>query len=203
MDHESEFRALLASTKIPFEHSGPPRHFTSIFASRYTIHAHHAGVVAVVHWHDDPEGGRSVGLNFLTAGDEPLEHPEAGTRSVRYLVEGATGMLETFSASCTAVFHYHKSDGFRSKSSLPIALPVQEHGDGVTHIEEATFTRREGNERRYSVQVTETDDAFSHVVEFDKTIRLNRRSLTGVLIQASSYSTQLVEVTQDDDNAEN
>ena len=200
-DHESDFRALLSSTHTPIDDDGSPGHFTAVFASRYSIGENHAGALAVVHWHDDPEGGRSIRLNFLKSGKEPLERPEPGTRSVQHLVGAATDLLGSFSASCTAVFHYHKSDGFRSNSSLPIVLPVQEHRGGVTHIEEATFVRREGDAKRYSIHVNETDDAFTHVVEFDKAIRLDRRSLTGVLVKASAYSTELVEVTEDDDKA--
>ena len=198
---DEEFRSVLTSTMTRTFDADEEGKFDSVFASRFVVVGRHLGVVAVVHWANEPSA-RSMGLNFISTGDEKLQPAQRGARAVSRLTRIAADTLDPFKVSCRAIFEYQESDGFRSKSSLPIPLPIREHDAGVTHIETAEFSRRELDEIKYRVAVTEEDATLIHHVEFDTTINLSRRSLYEVLLEASSYSIQLVDVIGGVQNAD-
>lgn len=198
---DEEFRSLLTTTRTRSFDGDEEGRFDAVFASRFVVSGRHLGVIAVVHWANEPSG-RSMGLNFISTDDDPLRRPPGGERAVSRLTEIAANSLDPFKVSCRAIFEYQEADGFRSKSSLPIPLPIREHDTGVTHIETAEFARRELDEVKYRIAVTEEDATLIHHVEFDTTISLNRRSLREALLEASSYSLQLVNVIGGDKNAD-
>ena len=187
-----EFHNLLASTANHPRHGDDSEGIHAIFASRYTLDANHLGALVMVICDDINRGTGTICFNFIAPGNEPLPSQGRETKSVSRLLDSALEMLDTFKGSCRAVFRYEEGDGYEAASSLPIPLAVQEHGGGVTHIESATFVRRERDEVKYSVEVTEEDGSIMHQVEFDAKIRLSRRSFIDTLREASSRSMQLV-----------
>ena len=198
-----EFRSLLTSTANHSRHGDDPEGLHAVFASRYVIEGNHLGTLVMVLCDDINVGTGTMCFNIIAAGDEPLPRQSRETKPVSRLLNSAPAIVDTLKGSCRATFRYEEAEGFRAKSSLPIALAVQEYCGGVTHIESATFVRRERDEVKYSVEVTEEDGTITHQVEFDAKIRMNRRSFINTLREASSYSMQLVEKNEGDrDNAE-
>lgn len=187
------FRDLLTSTANHPKHDEGPEGLHAVFASRYAFGDKHLGVLVMVICDDLGKGSGTMCFNIIAAGDEPLPRPRVNTRPVSRLITLAPEMVDTFEGSCRAVFRYEESEGFRAKSSLPIPLAVQEHSAGVTHIESATFVRRERDEVVYSLEVEEDDGTITHQVEFDTEIQINRRSFVDALREARSLSMQLVE----------
>ena len=196
-----EFRDLLTSTANHPRHDDDSEGIHAIFASRYALDDNHLGVLVMVICDDINRGTGTICFNVIAAGDEPLARQWKGTKSVSRMLNSAPNMLDTFKGTCRAVFRYEETNGYRATSSLPIPLAVQEHGGGVTHIENATFVRRERGEVKYSVEVTEDDGTITHEVEFETNIRMNRRSFINALRQASSRSMQLVENYEEDKDA--
>lgn len=191
-DSSGELRELLNSTRAVHAHHHDSGRFNALFASRYAIGKNHLGVIILVLWEGGPQDDVTVCVNFIAPGEEPLTRPGTGTKAVSHLLDFASVGLDPISGSCVATFRYLESDGFRSTASLPFALPVQEHSDGVTHIEEALFIRREGDDVKYSVGVTEEEETIMHRVEFETGMQLTRGFFVETLDKASSYSKQLV-----------
>ena len=191
-----EFRTLVASTLNRSKGGDDTDGLEAVFVSSYTLQGNHFGVLVTVRCDDIEAGTGAVFFDFVEF-DEPLPRQRRKARPVSRLVSSASEMLDISEGFCRASFLYEEAEGFWSKSSLPIPLAVQEYGDGVTHIESATFVRREGDKIKYGVSVRKRGGTIAHQVNFDMTnlnmkIKMDRRSFADVLREASSHSMQLV-----------
>ena len=58
---------------------------------------------------------------------------------------------------------------------------VQSEESGVTHVEQAQFSRRVNDEIEYSISVYEDSDAITHVVEYKDTVQLDSKAISKLL----------------------
>ena len=172
----------------------------AIFASRYVIRGTiHKVQGVIVRIEDGEESNFQVSI-AVTRASSSLPRPPRTMRPVSRLLEVASDLFDKVNASCTASFEYKSSEGYRSRVVLPIVLPIEPDRSGVTHIESAQFSRRDGDSVEYRVAVLPSDDfdGFLHVVNFDDSIPLDQASIRGLLTKAGSFSNSLVTETVED-----
>jgi len=129
------------------------------------------------------------------ASDE-LPRPPATLRPVSYLVDASARLFGPVKAYCFAIFEYNESM-YQSKVRFPLPLIIQGSESGVTHVEEAQFSRRVNGDVEYRVSVSEGSSSITHLVNFETTVQLDRKSMSQLLDKARSFSGQLVVPTGD------
>ena len=122
---------------------------------------------------------------------DELPRPPVGMRRVSHLIDASSGLLGRIDATCIAVFEYVDS-AYRSNVHFPIPLIVQSDQAGLTHVEEAQFSRRVNDEIDYRISVSQGSSSIKHSVEFDTAIQLNNRNISQLLNRAGRISLQLV-----------
>lgn len=125
---------------------------------------------------------------------EDLPAPPRRYRPVSAVIEVAAHLFGLVDVQCDAVFEYEQSLGFRSKVIYPIPLILHENGDGVTHIENAQFSRRESDDIQYRILVINSEDSesFVHSVRFESTTDLGRVGIRKLFDKARLISSQLL-----------
>ena len=172
----------------------------AVFASRYTVQGTtHRVQGALIRTEDDEESKLQLSIIFVLA-PSSLSRPPRDIRPVSLLIGVAPSLVDEIQVDCSASFKYETSDGYRSKVTLPIALPIESDHSGVTHIESAEFSRRDGDNAQYRVAVFPPDDtdAFQYIVGFDDNLRLDPPSIRRLLSKASTISNSLVTRTEGD-----
>ena len=149
-------------------------HHSAIFASRAKID----GVFHRVGAHlARMKAGSEVNISLMVRStvvseDEPT--PPRELAPVNLLVDAAK-MFGEIPLSCRGVYQYNRQDGI--ESSIPFPYPLILPGDyfGVTHIENAEFSRRgeDGVEFSIQVNVPEFSDLFWHTVHNSHTLELS------------------------------
>lgn len=137
--------------------------------------------------------GFTLSITYARASDS-LPSPPREMRPVSRLVEAASRLFGPVSVTCSTVFEYDQRKGFKSKISFPMPLIVQEETDGITHLESARFSRRVNDDIRYRISVSnpKDTDSFSHSIDFESTLELNRKSVRELLDRARLISTRLL-----------
>lgn len=125
---------------------------------------------------------------------ENLRPPPRSFRPVSHLIDSASKLFGPIPISCHAVFEYDRRQGYYSKASFPVPLMLLEKLDGITHLESATFSRRDTDSIEYQIEVDSLGDSelFIHLVNFDSTLELSLGSISWLVDRAHSISTQLV-----------
>ena len=136
----------------------------------------------------------AVSLELLSERDEESTPPPREMRSVDDLIEAASDLFGPIEVSCIASFEYERERGFSSKIHFPVPMIVQDHPDGITHIESAQFSRRDADGIRYWIAVLQSDDGeeITHLVNFETTVRLDQDQIRALFNNAVSISTRLV-----------
>ena len=143
---------------------------------------------------------RSVGENDLSLfnlwldnekAPDNLPRPPASVRPVSRLIEASSRWFGPIEISCFATFEYDETV-YRSRVRFPLPMFVQSEGAGVTHVEQAQFSRRVNDEVEYSISVYEDSGVITHLVEFKDTIQLDSKATSQLLDRAHSISLQLV-----------
>ena len=117
------------------------------------------------------------------------------------LLKGAPVLFGKRPFSCTVEFAYDDDQGVRSAFPLPMGLVLPQGAGGITHIENATFSRRTDQGLVYSVFVMppEGTDPLKHFVEFEEEFTLSRGAVGQVLRRARGMSSQLLEHVQQEE----
>ncbi len=128
-----------------------------------------------------------------------LPAPPRGYRPVSVLVNAAPDLFGPVDVRCNAVFEYSESDDLRSKVTYPIPLIVHDEGNGITHIENAEFSRRDTEDIQYRILIanSEESDSFVHSVSFDTATDLSPTGIRNLFDRARSISSQMLIRTGD------
>ena len=123
---------------------------------------------------------------------DSLPRPPSGMRPISRLVDSATDLFGSVEVSCTCSFKFDEQQEYRSKVNFPMPLIVQDSSIGITHIEQAEFSRRINDDVEYRVTVSQDATSFGHLVEFDRAMQLNRGSIKRLFDDARSISSLLL-----------
>ena len=154
---------------------------------------------------------RSVGeddarsFSFLMTIDRALEslpRPPTTVRPVSLMMGALSRVPEPVEVTCNAVFEYETS-AYQSIIRFPFPLMIQDAFSGVTHVEQAQFSRRLNDEIDYRISVTTGESSITHSVEFGATGQLDNRSLGRLLMRARSISLLLVMPSGEENDARN
>ena len=190
-DRDTGIQSLMTKTHCDYDDDGVPR--VALFASKFTT----GGIV------DRAEGalhrigqGDNISCRLRITSERvisELPRPPQGFRSVSYLIDSVSELFGNINVRCQAVFEYARSDGYESKVPWPIPL-IFPDGEGVTHIEGAEFSRRDGDDVQYRILVTNSEerDSLIHLINFERTLGLNRDSIRDLRDRSRSISTRLL-----------
>ena len=130
--------------------------------------------------------------------------PPRFIKPVFELLRGAPVLFGKRPFSCIAEFAYASDQGVRSAFPLPMGLARPQGAGGITHIENATFSRRTDQGLVYSVFVIPPEDTepLKHVVEFEEACTLSRGAVGQVFRRARGMSSQLLEHVQEEEAAD-
>ncbi len=172
----------------------------AVFGSRFTIDGRLFQSRASL---SKTKQGDDTGLELRFVSNpapEGLSRPSRQVRSVTMLVDSIAGLFGAAEVSCDARFEYDASSSMRSGLSLPIPLLAPVVPEGVTHIENAEFSRRDDHGIQYRIVVLNVGDsgALVHAVHFESEIVLNRGSIRQLLNRAHAISNQLLIPKGDD-----
>ena len=122
---------------------------------------------------------------------ESLQRPPNTMRPVSYMMDALSRLVGSIEITCIALFEYEESS-YDSTVAFPFPLMIQDGLSGVTHIEQAQFSRRLNDEVEYRISVTLGEASITHSVEFETNCGLDNRSISQLLMRAQSISSQLV-----------
>lgn len=154
---------------------------------------------------------RSVGeddarsFSFLMTMDRALEglpRPPTSVRPVSLMMSALSRVPEPVEVTCNAVFEY-ETPAHQSTIRFPVPLMFQDASVGVTHVEQAQFSRRLNDEIDYRISVTIGEYSITHSVEFGATGQLNNRAIGQLLMRARSISLLLVTPSGEENDARN
>lgn len=122
---------------------------------------------------------------------------QRGVKPVSMLVDAAAKLFGSIEFTCDALFDYDESSEYRSSLPLPIPLLAPEAPGGVTHIENAEFSRRDDTGIDYRILVLNSSDSSSvvHAVHFESVNEVTRRTIRQSLNRAHSISSRLLILT--------
>ena len=125
---------------------------------------------------------------------DSLPLPPRTVRPVSALVEESAQLFGAIDVHCHGVFEYDQTSGYKSKIFLPVPLMFPDGETGITHIENAQFSRRDGDNIEYQIVVQdhEVPDVIVHSVSFESTVELNAKSIRELLAKARLISNQLL-----------
>ena len=117
-----------------------------------------------------------------------------GVKPVSMLVDAAAHLFGPIELVCDVLFEYDESSQYRSSLSLPIPILAPLVPDGVTHIENAEFSRRDDTGIDYQILVLNSSHSGSlvHAVHFESINEVTRSSIRRSLSRAHSISSRLL-----------
>ena len=166
----------------------------AVFGSRFTVdgtlYQVRANVSKVKREHDT-EFELSISSNRAPTG---LKRPSRHIKPVALLIDAASELFGTIDVRCDAMFEYDSASGHQSALPLPMRLLAPEAPDGVTHLENAEFSRRDDTGVRYSIVVLNTDNSglLVHAVHFEQSTELSRGLVRQLLDRAHAISDRLL-----------
>ena len=171
----------------------------AFFGSRFTVGG--TRYQSLANLSGAPRGDAvNVELRIVTnrAPSSSQRRPER-IKPVNVLVDAASPLFGPIDVRCDALFEYEPSSGYRSGLRLPIPILAPVESGGVTHIENAEFSRRNdaGLEYRIVVLNSVTSELLVHSVHFESTIELSRSSIRRLLDDARLISNRLLAPTGD------
>ena len=190
-DRDTGIQSLMTKTHCHYDDDGVPQ--VALFGSKFTT----GGIV------DRGEGalhrigqGDNISCRLRITSERAigeLSRPPRDYRPVSDLIDSASELLGNINVRCHAIFEYARSDGYKSKVQWPIPLILPD-GEGVTHIEGAEFSRRDGDDVEYRILVTNSEerDSLIHAIHFERTLELNRDSIRDLRNRSRSISTRLL-----------
>ena len=179
----------------PDEEENDADHLWALFGSKYSYNGNTYQATGNL---DKTQDGNEISIELsieYRIAPEGLSRPPNGTKTISHLLDAAGDIFGDISATFIAVFLYDQEQGWKSKISFPIPLIIAQEDSGITHIENAQFSRRTSDDdAEYTIGISNLDDysLISHSVRFESTLNLSRRSLRDMLGRAQSISTQLV-----------
>ena len=123
---------------------------------------------------------------------DTLSRPPATMKPVSKLIEVAPRLFGPISVTCSTAFEYAHAQDYRSKVRFPIPLVIQGDSVGVTHIEQAQFSRKVDDDVEYKISISQDSESFKHSIEFEATIILERKSIRSLLDQSRAISLHFV-----------
>ena len=136
---------------------------------------------------------RSIRLSITNdRASDTLPRPPADMRPVSTLIEASSRLFGPIRVACNAIFEYVESQGYRSRVRFPIPLIIQNDAAGITHIEQAQFSRRVDDDVEYRISVSEDSSSITHSLAFEITVPLDRKSIIQLLNNARSISSALI-----------
>ena len=194
---EGALRSLVAQTSHHAHDPTEPGRSDStvgIFGSRFVVEGTNLRSLANLglERRDGRPWARVWMLNNLA--DKSLPRPPRSIRPVSLLMQAAIQSFEPTSANCSAVFEYHRLDGWESKFVLPVPMIIQDAPYGITHIESAEFSNRgdDGINFRIEVEHDEERDVIVHTVRYEHQLDWSRRSLRLALQRGRAISGQMM-----------
>ena len=123
-----------------------------------------------------------------------LPPPPRGTKPMSFLIDATTHLFGFINVHCEVLFEYSLNQGYRSKITFPVPLMFQQQGGGITHIDSAQFSSRHGDDILYRLVVVnvESSDSFTHSINFEEILELNRNSIRRLLSRGRSISRQFL-----------
>ena len=191
-DADAEIQAFMDQTETRTLDLDGEETRVAIFGSRSKIGGTTYGIRGSLYRSVGEENATSYQLSIVSerASDE-LPPPPAAMRRVSHLVEASSRLFGPIEMTCYAVFEYDET-AYRSKVSFPFPLIVQSEQLGVTHVEEAQFSRRKNGDVQYRISVSKESPSITHSVDFETTAKLDGKSIAQLLDKARSFSSQLV-----------
>ena len=163
------------------------------FGSRSRIGGNTYQVLGILHCVTKKDDANAIRLSItVDKALDTLPRPPSGMKPISYLVDASPGLFGSVEITCTCSFKFEEQQKYRSKVNFPMPLIVQDPSVGVTHIEQAEFSRRTNDDVEYRVTVSQDATSFGHLVEFDKTIQLDRESIRRLFDDARSISSLLL-----------
>ncbi len=131
--------------------------------------------------------------------DSSLPRPPRDYKPLSTLIDGASERLGSFDLSCHAIFEYERSKGYQSKVPLPLPLVFPDPDGGATHIEGVEFSVRddEGIQFRNLVTLAEDRNTITHIIHFETSSELSRKSLRYLRDRSRSISTRFLVVGEE------
>ena len=141
----------------------------------------------------DAEDVRSVRLSITNdRASDTLRRPPTSIKPVSHLIEASSRLFGSIGITCNSIFEYDESTHYRSSVRFPMPLMIRDHPAGITHIEQAQFSRRVNNTCEYRISVSENASSFTHSIDFEPTVLLNRKSIVQLFEKARAISSQLL-----------
>ena len=196
-ERDEQLRSLMSASHSHANADDTPR--VALFGSKFTT----AGIA------DKAEGtlyrikqGNSITCRLditYERSDSGLSRPPPDYKPMTVLVDTASKPLGSIDLSCHAIFRYESSEGYVSKVPLPIPLVFPDSDGGATHIEGVEFSLRndEGVRFRNLVSLSDGQDVITHIIHFETTLKLNRKSLRYIRDRSRSISTRFLEVREE------
>lgn len=142
---------------------------------------------------NDTEDGHTIRLSITNQRvRDTLPRPPAVIKPVSKLIEAAPHLFGTIEITCNATFEYDRTQNYNSKVRFPIPLVIQGDSVGLTHIEQAQFSRKVNDDVEYSISMSENSGSFKHFVEFKRTVALDWKSLRLLFDKARAISLQFI-----------
>ena len=115
-------------------------------------------------------------------------------RSFQVLVDAASRLFGPIDFICDALFEYGEESGYRTGLPLPIPILAPVDPGGITHVENAEFSRRNDSGIEYRIVVLNTDGSrgLVHAVHFETAGELTRTSIRQSLNRAHQISKRLL-----------
>lgn len=199
-ERDEQIRSLMSASHSHADADHSPR--IALFGSKFTT----AGI-------DDKAEGtlhRTKQGNSITCrldityerSASGLSRPPRDYKPMTALIETASKPLGPIDLSCHAIFEYERSEGYVSKVPLPIPLVFPDSDGGATHIEGIEFSLRDDKGVRFKnfVSLAEERDTIMHVIHFEATLKLNRKSLRYMRDRSRSISTRFLEPREGNQN---
>lgn len=175
------------------EETGDGDSKVGIFGSRFVIGgiSHRAvGNLWIERKDDEPR----VDVWMLNRVEEGVSRPPRTIKPVSLMMNAIAGAFGVISAECSAIFEYPQSRGWSSKIALPATLMVPSESSGITHIESAEFSQRDGDSVRYrvAVRVDAERSVIVHTVRYRKDVDWTNGSFRRSLNYAQAVSNRLL-----------
>ena len=196
MNSEGDLLALVQGTLHDFDKLHTGEECFAVFASHYRVDevmCRNLSSLRVQQSQSDLKVRISVAYEVQT---DDVVRPNRRVRSSMNFVSRVADVLGVSDINCLATFEYAQSKGFSSRiATLPAPLMVPDGIDGLTHLEEVTYSRREGDEVEYSISVTdieEEEESFRHDIYFTERAKLSSRMIRGLFNRSGSISMRFV-----------
>ena len=203
-DNDDKIQSFMDQTASRIHHDDEEDTHVAIFGSRSRIKGTTHRVRGSLSRSVGVGDVRSIRLSITNdRAPETLPRPPANMRPVSTLIEASSRLFGPIQVTCNAVFEYDESQGYRSKVRFPFRLIIPGDPAGVTHIEQAQFSRRVNDDVEYRISVSGGSPLITHSVGFETTVELDRKSVSQLFNNARSISSQFVMRTGGENDAPN